>query len=189
MPQPVGTRWFRHRGDRKWVDGWSPEQIANRLKVDHPDDRSIRISHEAIYQALYIKGRGAFKRELVSYLRIGRALRVPRARTQATAWAHVSEEVMIASRPAEEVDRAVPGHWEGESDHRPGQVSHRDAGEAIEPLHCARALASRGGLWSNSPHEERSCVGRLRSHHHGQCTQENRNYAACSTVAIIDLGS
>jgi IS30 family transposase len=56
-----------HRGDRKWVNGWSPEQIANRLKVDFPDDQSMRISHEAIYQALYIQGRGALKRVLVSY--------------------------------------------------------------------------------------------------------------------------
>jgi len=103
-----------HRGDRKWVNGWSPEQIANRLPLDFPDDSSMRISHEAIYQALYIQGRGALKRELVSYLRTGRALRAPRARAQAKAWAHVSEEVMISSRPAEIEDRAVPGHWEGD---------------------------------------------------------------------------
>jgi IS30 family transposase len=103
-----------HRGDRKWVNGWSPEQIANRLRVDFPDDPTMRISHEAIYQALYIQSRGALKRELVSYLRTGRALRVPRARSQAKAWAHVSEEVMISSRPAEAEDRALPGHWEGD---------------------------------------------------------------------------
>ena len=103
-----------HRSDRKWVKGWSPEQIANRLRFDFPDDPSMRISHEAIYQALYIQGRGALKRELVSYLRTGRALRTPRARSQAKAWAHVSDEVMIASRPAEAEDRAIPGHWEGD---------------------------------------------------------------------------
>jgi IS30 family transposase len=74
----------------------------------------MRISHEAIYQALYIQGRGALKRELVSCLRTGRALRVPRARAQAKAWAHVSEDVMISNRPAEAQDRAVPGHWEGD---------------------------------------------------------------------------
>lgn len=103
-----------HRGDRKWVNGWSPEQIANRLRVAFPDDGSMHISHEAIYQSLYIQGRGALKHELVSYLRMGRASRVPRARTQAKAWAHVCEEVMISSRPAEAEDRAVPGHWEGD---------------------------------------------------------------------------
>ena len=74
----------------------------------------MRISHEAIYQALYIQGRGALKRELVGCLRTGRALRVPRARARAKAWAHVSEEVMISSRPAEAQDRTVPGHWEGD---------------------------------------------------------------------------
>lgn len=103
-----------HRGDRKWVSGWSPEQISNRLKTDFPDDKSMRISHEAIYQALYIQGRGALKRELVSCLRTGRALRVPRTRAQAKAWAHVREDVMISKRPAEAEDRAVPGHWEGD---------------------------------------------------------------------------
>lgn len=103
-----------HRGDRKWVNGWSPEQISNRLQTDFPEDESMRISHEAIYQALYIQGRGALKRELVSCLRTGRALRVPRARSQAKAWAHVNEDVMISNRPAEVQDRAVPGHWEGD---------------------------------------------------------------------------
>lgn len=111
---PFKGRNKPHRSDRQWVNGWSPEQIANRLKVDFPDDESMRISHEAIYQALYIQGRGALKRELVSCLRTGRALRVPRARAQAKAWAHVSEDVMISSRPAEVEDRAVPGHWEGD---------------------------------------------------------------------------
>ena len=113
-PAPFKGRNKPHRRDRKWVNGWSPEQISCRLKIDFPDDESMRISHEAIYQALYIQGRGALKRELVSCLRTGRALRVPRARAQAKAWAHVSEEVMISSRPAEAEDRAVPGHWEGD---------------------------------------------------------------------------
>lgn len=113
-PAPFIGRNKPHRGDRKWVTGWSPEHISNRLQTDFPDDESMRISHEAIYQALYIQGRGALKRELVSCLRTGRALRVPRARAQAKAWAHVSEDVMISNRPAEIEDRAVPGHWEGD---------------------------------------------------------------------------
>ncbi len=74
----------------------------------------MRISAEAIYQALYVQGRGALKRELVACLRTGRALRVPRARTRQKTWAHVTAEVMISERPAEAADRAVPGHWEGD---------------------------------------------------------------------------
>jgi IS30 family transposase len=102
------------RQDRRWAVAWSPEQISNRLKVDFPDDESMRISHEAIYQALYIESRGALKRELVACLRTGRALRVPRARARSKPGAHVTAEVMIRERPAEVEDRAVPGHWEGD---------------------------------------------------------------------------
>ena len=102
------------RGDRRWARAWSPEQIANRLKVEFPDDESMRISHEAIYQALYVQGRGALRRELVACLRTGRALRVPRARVRGRGKSFVSEEVMFSERPAEVEDRAVPGHWEGD---------------------------------------------------------------------------
>jgi IS30 family transposase len=115
---PHGPEWKGrnkpHRADRRWTEAWSPEQIAKRLPVDFPDDESMRISHEAIYQALYVQGRGALKRELVACLRTGRALRVPRARSRQKAWAHVTPEVMISERPAEAEDRAVPGHWEGD---------------------------------------------------------------------------
>jgi IS30 family transposase len=115
---PPGPKWNGknkpHRGDRRWVQGWSPEQIAHRLKADFPDDESMRISHEAIYQALYVESRGALKRELVYCLRTGRALRVPRARSRQKAWAHVTPEVLISERPPEVEDRAVPGHWEGD---------------------------------------------------------------------------
>ena len=72
------------------------------------------ISHEAIYQALYVQGRGALKRELVTCLRTGRALRVPRARTGQRGKKFVTPEIMISKRPAEADDRAVPGHWEGD---------------------------------------------------------------------------
>ena len=115
---PPGPKWNGkgkpHRGDRRWVQAWSPQQIANRLKVDFPDDESMRISHEAIYQALYVESRGALKRELVTCLRTGRALRVPRARSRQKPWAHVTPEVLISERPPEVEDRAVPGHWEGD---------------------------------------------------------------------------
>ena len=74
----------------------------------------MRISHEAIYQALYVQGRGALRRELVACLRTGRALRVPRARTRGRGKPFVRPEIMISERPAEAADRAVPGHWEGD---------------------------------------------------------------------------
>ena len=102
------------RQDRRWVSSWSPQQISERLKIDFPDDPSMRISHEAIYQALYVQSRGALRRELVACLRTGRALRVPRARTRHRPGGHVTAEVMISERPAEVEDRAVPGHWEGD---------------------------------------------------------------------------
>ena len=110
------VRWIgrRHgrRQDRRWAKSWSPEQISARLRLDFPDDESMRISHEAIYQSLYVQGRGALRRELTACLRTGRALRVPRARTRGRGKQFVSEEVMISERPAEAEDRAVPGHWE-----------------------------------------------------------------------------
>jgi IS30 family transposase len=102
------------RADRRWGNSWSPEQISNRLPVDFPEDETMRISHEAIYQALFIQGRGALKRELVACLRTGRALRVPRARTRGRGKGFITPEVMITERPAEVADRAVPGHWEGD---------------------------------------------------------------------------
>ena len=115
---PPAPRWTGnnkpHRQHRAWTKAWSPEQIANRIRLDFPDDESMRISHEAIYQALYIEGRGALKRELVWCLRTGRALRAPRERARRTTWAHVTPETLISERPAEAEDRAVPGHWEGD---------------------------------------------------------------------------
>ncbi len=111
---PWHGRRHGRRQDRRWAASWSPEQIANRLKVDFPDDESMRISHEAIYQALYVQGRGALRRELVACLRTGRALRVPRARTRGRGKAFVESDILISKRPAEAEDRAVPGHWEGD---------------------------------------------------------------------------
>src|SRR6266498_4101947 len=120
-PEGVGgpaVRWIgRRQGrrkDRRWASSWSPEQVANRLPLDFPDDPSMRISHEAIYQSLYVQGRGALRRELTACLRTGRALRVPRARTRGRGKPFVSAEIMISERPAEADDRAVPGHWEGD---------------------------------------------------------------------------
>ena len=112
------VRWIgrRHgrRADRRWARAWSPEQISNRLRLGFPDDVSMRVSHEAIYQSLYVQGRGALWRELTACLRTGRALRAPRARVRGRGTGFVSDEVMISQRAAEAQDRAVPGHWEGD---------------------------------------------------------------------------
>jgi IS30 family transposase len=117
VPGPaVSWNGRRHgpRKDRQWARAWSPEQIARRLPVDFPDDETMRISHEAIYQALFVQGRGALRRELTACLRTGRVLRTPRARTRGRGKTFISPEIMISKRPAEATDRAVPGHWEGD---------------------------------------------------------------------------
>ncbi|WP_201723621.1 IS30 family transposase [Bradyrhizobium neotropicale] len=102
-----------HRQNRRWATAWSPEQISRRLRLDFPEDETMRISHEAIYQALYVQGRGALRRELTACLRTGRALRMPRARAR-KGRSFIPSEIMISQRPAEAADRAVPGHWEGD---------------------------------------------------------------------------
>jgi transposase, IS30 family len=91
----------------------SPEQISRRIVIDHPDDEYMRISHEAIYQSIFVQGRGGLRRELASCLRTGRALRKPQARS-AERRGRINDMVMISERPAEVEDRAVPGHWEGD---------------------------------------------------------------------------
>ncbi len=117
VPGPaVSWKGRRHgpRQDRRWASAWSPEQIAHRLRLDFPHDETMRISHEAIYQSLYVQGRGALRRELTACLRTGRALRVPRARSRGRGKSFIVPEIMIIERPAEVADRAVPGHWEGD---------------------------------------------------------------------------
>ena len=87
------------RQDRRWAWAWSPEQIAKRLTVDFPHDETMRISHEAIYQALLVQGRGALRRELTACLRTGRTLRTPRARVGLRGKNFVSSDIMISQRP------------------------------------------------------------------------------------------
>jgi IS30 family transposase len=118
---------------RAWVqdklesEQWSPEQIARRLPEAFPDDESMRISHEAIYQALYVQGRGALRRELTACLRTGRALRKPRRRADGRR-ERIKDKILISERPAEAEDRAVPGHWEGDL------IVGKDSGSAIGTL-------------------------------------------------------
>jgi IS30 family transposase len=92
----------------------SPEQISHRLISDHPDDESMRVSHETIYQALYVQARGGLKREVQAALRTGRTRRKPHRRPDQRTHRFIDPMVMISDRPAEIDDRAVPGHWEGD---------------------------------------------------------------------------
>lgn len=94
---------------------WSPEQIAGWLKCAHPDDEECQVSHETIYRTLFIKTRGALKKELLAHLRRTRAMRRSRHHTQkADNHGRIVDAVSISERPASAEDRAVPGHWEGD---------------------------------------------------------------------------
>ncbi|MET7760468.1 IS30 family transposase [Streptomyces sp. NPDC005389] len=93
---------------------WSPEQICQALRTRFPDRPEMHVTHETIYQALYVQGRGELRRELNRALRTGRARRRPHRQAHKRASRPVKDMVMISDRPAEVEDRAVPGHWEGD---------------------------------------------------------------------------
>src|SRR5262249_38093054 len=95
-----------------WPKWWSPVQVSARLRIEFPGDPMMRVSHEPIYQALYVQGRGELRRELARCLRTGRAKRRPRGRVENTG--QLRDMVMISQRPAQAGDRAVTGTWEGD---------------------------------------------------------------------------
>ena len=105
----------------------SPEQIAKRLRVEFLEDQEMWVSHETIYQSIYVQGRGALRRDLARHLRTGRALRRPR-RQDGQRRGRIKDMVNISERPAEVEDRAVPGHWEGDL------IVGKDSGSAIGTL-------------------------------------------------------
>jgi IS30 family transposase len=113
-PKPCKLRRGKLLGEvtRRLEQLWSPEEIARRLPLDYPDDPEMRVSHETIYQSLFVQGRGELRRELARCLRSGRTAR--RRRGGYKRPGRLPDMVMISDRPAEVDDRAVPGHWEGD---------------------------------------------------------------------------
>src|SRR5262249_7367765 len=110
-------RWFEERPwlwDQvlEWLrtKKWSPEQIAQRLRVEHPDEPGWWVSHEAIYQAIYIQAKPELRKELKECLRSGRIRRQPRQGARAGG-SKINDMINISERPAEADDRAIPGHW------------------------------------------------------------------------------
>ena len=109
------SRRLRGLVERKLEALWSPEQISAWLAEQYPNDPEMRVSHETIYQSLFVQSRGALRQELHSCLRSGRAMRRAKAYTKGNVGqGKIRDMVMISERPAEIEDRAVPGHWEGD---------------------------------------------------------------------------
>jgi len=113
LAEAGGNAELREYVQAQLIELWSPEQISATLKLEFPDRPEMWVSHETIYQSLYVQSRGALRRELTVCLRTGRALRKPRRRAQARR-SRIPDPVAISDRPAEAADRAVPGHWEGD---------------------------------------------------------------------------
>ena len=108
-------RRLRRIVERKLEERWSPQQISAWLALEYPEREDMYVSHETIYQSLFVQGRGALRKELHSCLRTGRAMRRAKAYTKGkVGQGQLSNMVMISERPAEANDRAVPGHWEGD---------------------------------------------------------------------------
>ncbi|WNI30570.1 IS30 family transposase [Streptomyces sp. ITFR-6] len=107
---------------------WSPEQICHALHRRFPDRPETHVTHETVYQALYVQGRGELRRELTRALRTGRARRRPHRQAAKRQPRFTTPMVMISDRPAEAEDRAVPGHWEGDL------IIGKNSGSAIGTL-------------------------------------------------------
>jgi IS30 family transposase len=119
---------LRREVERRLAERWSPQQIAARLAIDYPEEPEMRVSHETIYQSLFVQARGALRRELTRYLRTARTRREPHRRTNPGG--ELRDMVLVSARPPEVANRAVPGHWEG--DLLVGKKSESAIGTLIE---------------------------------------------------------
>src|SRR5512147_285407 len=190
VPGPT-VRWIgrRHgrRQDRRWARAWSPEQIAKRLPVDFPDDASMRVSHEAIYQALYVQGRGALRRELTACLRTGRAARPggphPRSRRQNLRRSRDPDQRAAGGGRGPGGARALGGR----SDPWAGQLRDRHPGRTRHPVHPAAAPAPDGRA-RRTTGQERSGTGRARHRGRARCDRLDDDDAARAVAPLADLG-
>lgn len=190
---PDGPSWDGknkpHRGDRAWVTGWSPEQISKRLPLDFPDDESMRISAEAIYQALYIESRGGLERMQSWHLWRGRTKRMPRSRARQQTWAHVTADTVLAKRPKEVADRKLAGHWEGDLIIGLKRSAVATLIERTSPLRGARPSPSPKRIRGDSPEEKRPSTGRLRRLDHERRPDQGRHPSTENPQAVFDMGS
>lgn len=132
-PRPKRGKIGQNRELRDFIQDhltlrWSPEQICNALRARFPDRPEMHVTHETVYQALYVQGRGELRRELTRALRTGRARRRPHRQAAKRQPRFTTPMVMISERPAEAEDRAVPGHWEGDL------IIGKNSGSAIGTL-------------------------------------------------------
>jgi len=127
---------LRRAVDRGRERRWSPRQISCWLAKNHADDPELQVSHETIYQSLYVQGRGELRQELPRALRTGRATRQPRARAQHRRRSRIPEMVNISERPPEVADRAVPGHWRATSSSAPNKATSGPWSNAPRDLSC-----------------------------------------------------
>jgi IS30 family transposase len=140
------NRSLRTRVEQLLCERWSPQQIAARLRREFPDDPDMHVSHETIYQSLFVQARGALKKDLAKCLRTGRTRRRQRGRPDRRG--QLRDVVVISERPAEVADRAVPGHWEG--DLLLG-AHGRSAIVTLVERHTRYALLARIGTDKTSP--------------------------------------
>jgi Helix-turn-helix domain len=155
----------------KLILDWSPEQISGWLKIQYPEDESMRVSHETIYRSLFIQARGVLKKELIQHLRSKRRIRRSRhSRVRGHRSGQIVDAISIRERPAEIEDRAIPGHWEGDLLSWHQEQSHRNSGGTPFAFY-------RAGQGAQQRH--RSCRGRA---------EPARSEATRIAAALADLG-